>query len=241
MSVRRDVRILHIADPHVDAGEDGRKAHIEALLAQEFDYVVCTGDVANTKGPFRRFLEWFDDDDRPRYFVPGNHDYWAFKHDRWLLPKVREHGWKTLETENHNWAIIDDILLVGLWYTPQPLWGAVSNSVAYTADSAYFDVRRHIRKPALPGDAPKVRFSIGHVSPSDRLFSRYRPHMMFVNPLVLDLVKAHGSPLHLYGHTHERIDAVVDGVRCVNRSMSDRMYRLSPGNTFVEMGMHSTA
>ncbi|HKZ58756.1 MAG TPA: hypothetical protein VJ547_02755 [Candidatus Thermoplasmatota archaeon] len=39
---------------------------------------------------------------------------------------------------------------------------------------------------------------------------------MFYNPDIDRVLRAHGSPAHLYGHTHEPVDTTVDGVRYVN-------------------------
>ncbi len=222
------MRILHLADPHWDFAPKPTEARINGLIAAGgFDAVACSGDIANTARDVARFLSWFEDVDLPRFFAPGNHDLWAFKDPAALRDQAVLYGWSTLDP-GVDYDVVDGVLLLNLFYTPQPAWDAWGgNDPHYTNDHHHFDVaartRPEVKIPAHPG---KVKWSLGHMSPSPDVPSKNRPHSMYVNPVHMELIRAHDSPVHLFGHTHEPVDANVGGVRCVNSAFVDRNYKI---------------
>jgi predicted phosphodiesterase len=223
-----DVRILHLADPHWDFSPRPAERRIRALIeAGGFDAVACTGDIANRRADVAAFLSWFSDLAVPRYLSPGNHDLWAFPDPGDLQAEAERHGWHTVDPER-DYEVVDGVLLLNLFYTPQPAWDAWGgNDVAYTNDHRHFDVAARMRPTvAIPDDPPAVDWSLGHMAPSGELAGGDKPHSLYVNPLQMDVIRAHRSPLHLFGHTHHPGETVVEGVRCVNSSFVDRRYRI---------------
>lgn len=213
----RFLRILHLTDVHIDFGEDESRRRIMDLLEESFDVVACTGDIANGRRALRRFLSWFQDDERPRFLVPGNHDLWATKTVDWFCHDARKYGWRTFTDPRAPWEVVDDVLLVNLWYTTEPAWAAWNgNDYRSTLDHARFRVEEQFQNPRIPDEAPRVRFSMGHLQPTDLLPLPFDPNVMFVNNRHLPLLHAHRSPLHLFGHTHLPVDMTLRGIRFVN-------------------------
>lgn len=219
------MEVLHIADPHVDFEPKTTKKQIsESIQNGGIDMVVCTGDISNSEMHTESFFSWFDKLDVPKYVVMGNHDYWAFRDPMDFKRLAEDHGWKTMNPENH-WEVVDDVLMFNMIYTP---WPGIPADPYYTNDHHFFDISKRfllLKDVQMPPDGvSKVRFSMGHMSPSERIPSDFTPKLMYVNPLMLDVAKVYRSPVHFYGHVHENGDNVIDGIRCVSVTTKDRRY-----------------
>ncbi|HEX9710578.1 MAG TPA: hypothetical protein VGB42_11520 [Candidatus Thermoplasmatota archaeon] len=114
-------------------------------------------------------------------------------------------------------AVRGGILLFDLFYRP----GMTDAQIAYTVDNEYMEVRSReyrLGDGDLATRGPPVRFSVSHMAPNVQVPTKYRTREpMFYNTDIDRVLRAHGSRVHRFGHTHEWADAVVDGVRYVNR------------------------
>jgi predicted phosphodiesterase len=219
------MRVLLLSDPHYDFHARTSRASFLQDLRAEPDAIVVAGDVANSVPPAEAFFALFNDrlPNARRYYVLGNHCAWIGPHARenpagqpCLHEIARRHGFQTTG-EKENWRVVDGVLLFDLFYKP----GMSDEQVRYTVDNDYFEVRdRELSVDASKLKVPEggVRFSVSHLSPNVAIPTAYRTREpMFYNPDIDAVLRAHGSPVHLFGHTHEPADVVVSGVRYVNR------------------------
>ncbi len=226
------MRLFVIADPHIDF----LSANILPLLSQMVDAekpdaLLCTGDISNTPEPLQAFLRSFTQL-IPKYLLWGNHDLWAYKGDATSFQQeAQEAGW-ICPNSRLPYQVIDDILFVNLFYTPQSAWGWDGNDPNYSSDHRFFDVTQRTRPevPLLP-NPPNVRFSTSHMKPRSDLPSAYPPQYLFVNPTIDAIVRAHHSPLHIFGHTHEPLQEKREGVTYINHSFVDLDYRRRISNS----------
>lgn len=240
------MRILQISDPHYDFDPPGvRAAVLGSIQRQAFDVVACTGDIANRERDCAEFLSWFSDVKVPKYLVPGNHDLWWSRRPATSLTSsvadgfnghARRHGWHT-PPSNRPWGVVEGVLMFNMFYTPNPDWdrfpriayhhGTGGNDLTYTQDHRQIFWFEELVADPEPTSGPSVAWSISHMSPSDQLRSQYAPQVCYVNNRILEVARMHESALHLFGHTHETVDQIVAGVRCVNRTWMNDEYRLN--------------
>jgi len=218
------MRVLLLSDPHYDFHHGESRAFFLQDLPVTPDAIVVAGDVSNSAHMAEAFFCLFDGrfPSAERYYVLGNHCAWIGPHARsneggepCVHEIARRHGFQTTG-ERELWRVVDGVLLFDLFYRPL----MTPAQIAYTVDNDYFDVRS---RQASVDDAlaraapPRVRFSVSHLAPNTSLPTQYATREpMFYNPDIDRVLRAHGSPAHLYGHTHEPVDTTVDGVRYVN-------------------------
>ncbi|MES2154415.1 MAG: metallophosphoesterase [bacterium] len=243
------VRILHVSDPHYDFHPvEIREAVLSSIERADFDVVACTGDIANSENNCAEFLGWFSDVKAPKFLTPGNHDLWWIRKPATAERHAGERnadgfwghaaraGWLTPNPDKL-WDVVQNVLMFNVFYTPNPAWdhippsrysrGRGGNDPMYSADCRQmFGFRDLFKDPGSPGkeSLPSVAWSMGHLSPSDMIPSFFPPQVCFVNNRIGELAKAHGSLLHLFGHTHEARDVEVGRLRCVNHSWVDAQY-----------------
>ncbi len=212
------MKILLITDPHVDFGILNKKTMCVLATKLDFDIVVCTGDVSNDEQNLTDFLHWFDFVDKPKYIVPGNHDLWAMKTHQRFYDVVTAAGWKTVAPDKW-FEVIDGMLFFNLYYQ----YYQSTNGIYYTNDAEMFNVGKHILETHVLNellDAPvtePVKIAFSHVMPHMYIPSKFKPHFLYVNPHVGFVSRKYGATTHLFGHTHEQADQVIDGVRYINR------------------------
>jgi predicted MPP superfamily phosphohydrolase len=178
----RPIRILHVSDLHLRAGQRRKRAFLRALGAQRADLVVGTGDflgdaasapaTVETLGPMRSGA--------PALYVLGSNDYYGpklknplnyFRKRRahvagapnpWeeMVAGLGAHGWTLLSNET---AVVDGVDVVGL-------------------DDAH--IGRADLSVAAPRSGPGFRLAIAH------------------SPDVANQLAASGYDLVLCGHTH---------------------------------------
>lgn len=212
------MKILLISDPHIDfATTDKKRFFLQPL--EDVDMIVCTGDVANDPWDFRQFLDWFSMYNVPKYIVPGNHDlWWARTYKTWNYMVGQVSGGWICPPPDKLYSIVDDVLLINFWYWKYD-WPEGVDAGNYR-DFQELDVDaltvKSDRELGDLSDLTPTKLSVSHMSPRLDVPSAYKPNFLFVNPIIDKVVRAHHSKLHLFGHTHERVDKVLDGVRYVN-------------------------
>lgn len=121
------VRLAVTADLHHDVHRSREPAEALAVefLNGDFDALLVVGDCATSdRDGLEACLNLFGDDERPRLFVPGNHELWS-RHrgipadvllNEELPRRVTEAGWHWLPTNpfrfDNGWAIVG----TGGWY-----------------------------------------------------------------------------------------------------------------------------
>jgi 3',5'-cyclic AMP phosphodiesterase CpdA len=240
------MRILLISDPHFDFDPVGVQAAVlGSVHRQDYDVIACAGDIANRERDCAEFLSWFSDVKVPKYLVPGNHDLWwsrrpstsnASPFADGFNGHAARNGWRTPPIDRP-WGVVNGVLLFNIFYTPNATWdrfpriayhhGSGGNDLAYTQDHRnVFRFEELIADPT-PAVGPAVFLSMSHMSPSDEIRSAYAPQVCYVNNRIFEVARQHNSPLHLFGHTHEAVDQVVQGIRCVNRPWMNDEYRIN--------------
>ncbi len=218
------MRVLLLSDPHYDFHHRESRAFFLQDLPESPDAIVVAGDVSNSAHRAEEFFSLFDGRfaSAERYFVLGNHCAWIGPH-AWFNPGrepclheiARRFGFQTTG-ERDLWCVVNGVLLFDLFYRP----AMTAAQIAYTVDNDYFDVRSRqapVEDALTGGVPPRVRFSVSHLAPNTSLPTQYATREpMFYNPDIDRVLRAHGSPVHLFGHTHEAVDTVVEGVRYVN-------------------------
>lgn len=222
------MKLFVVSDVHYDiAGPKALTRVVTDSKALDYDALVCLGDIHNEERGLARFLESFKHVDS-KYYVWGNHCLWATAgNEPRLVELARAAGWRTMDP-GLPYQVVDEALLFRLYYRPQPSWQAWhGNDLRYTNDHQWFDVERFVQHTETPIPGPvNVKWSASHMQPTAKLPNEYEPHCMYVNPDIDAVLRAAGSPLHLFGHTHQRLDKTLDGVRYVNRSATTRDYGL---------------
>jgi predicted phosphodiesterase len=215
-------RVLLLSDPHFDFATR-EKTRFFTRERLDVDAIVVAGDVANNEMYAGSFFALWGSYDCPKYAVPGNHDLWwshgSFDHrpgrDPSFWEVAQRHGF-VVPDPDAPWHVVDGIMLFGLWY-PSRLrdWKG-----PFTNDYEYFEVDKRIREFQAPSEPRSVSLSVSHLSPNPRIPSGYEERSpLFYHEGMDDVLRAHGSPLHVYGHTHEPRDVEIGGVRYVNRTV----------------------
>lgn len=216
------MRVLLFSDPHYDFHARTSRNFFLEEPSSPVDAIVVAGDVANTAPAAEAFFALFNRrfPGVERYYVLGNHCAWIGPHARsnpaqepCVHEIARRHGLQS-SPEQDPWCVSAGVLLFDLFYPPR----MTAAQIHYTVDDEYMDVRARQREVATPPQGEPVRFSVSHMVPNVGLPTKYRNREpMFYNPSIDLVLRAFRSPVHLFGHTHEWVDAKVDGVRYVNR------------------------
>lgn len=219
------MRVLSLSDPHYDFHRRDSRGFFLQDLHPEPDAIVIAGDVANTAPAADDFFALFDGrfPEASRFYVLGNHCAWIGPHarvnpggDPCVHAIASAHGFKTNE-EVGGWRVDGGVLLFDLFYRS----GMTAKQIDYTVDNDYFDVRTRemaVEDNDLPSAPAPVLFSVSHLAPNTSLPTSYpNREPMFYNPDIDRVLRAFGSRLHFFGHTHEAVDVVLNGVRYVNQ------------------------
>lgn len=103
--------VLHLSDLHDKQFGESQKELLDLIHQQDFDLVAITGDLVNRKNPkVRPGLELVEGlQDKPVYFVPGNHDWWVGFEYRDRLAGA---GVRVLENRAEKFAVAGEHLWV---------------------------------------------------------------------------------------------------------------------------------
>lgn len=225
------MRILHIADPHIDFDPHAKRRLFEQTV--DVDAIVVAGDVANSEWSAEQFFEYFEHYECEKYAVPGNHDEWYSSQlynqmqNRTFHHIARKAGF-IVPNPAVTHEIRNGVLLFNLFYQAD-LTPAES---MYTNDPNFMPVLARYRKtPELKTYEP-VLFSVSHMSPRMDIprLPEHQPSRMFINTDLDRIIRGHQSPVHLYGHTHYSNDITLEGVRYYNKTIG---YDLRMPNTIT--------
>ncbi len=232
------MRVFAVSDLHTDFREN--MAVVEALPRGEHsgDALIVAGDIADTLETVEATLALLRARFREVFFVPGNHELW-----------VRTEPGDSVDKFNRILRLCDALGvrtrpagLDGVWIVPLFSWyeaefdtdgDAETRELEAWSDFHFCrwpeavrpcDFFLAINEPHLrPYDAPVVSFS--HFLPRRDLlppakYLRFRGLPRVAGCAALDAqVRATGSRLHVFGHSHINVDREIDGVRYVQNAL----------------------
>jgi predicted phosphodiesterase len=227
-------RIWAVSDLHTDIRANREALERTPLDGYGADTLIVAGDVADRLEVVRETLSLLVSRFRAVFFVPGNHELWVRGERRDSLDKFRA----VLELCAELGVRTSPARAAGAWVVPLFSWyeaafdlageGVESELEAWS--DRYFcrwpdglppsDAFLRMNLPHLRGyDGPVVTFS--HFVPRPELVPAVR-HLTFRGlPLVAGSVgierqlRAVGSRVHVFGHTHIPADREIEGVRYV--------------------------
>jgi predicted phosphodiesterase len=233
------MRVFAVSDIHVDYPSN--LAWVESLSHSDYrdDVLILAGDVTDSLPLLGRVFRILRQCFHAVLFVPGNHDLWVVRDDPQLssfdkLEQVRrtaqDHG-ICMETFTH-----DSVSIVPLfsWYDysfGQPTLELEQSWMDYRAcrwpdGLAPNDVHRHLAGTTdldRTQLAPTV-ISFSHFLPRHDLIPSYIPaRLRYLDPVLgassLDRqIRAVGSTLHVYGHSHVNRRVRLDGIDYINNA-----------------------
>lgn len=223
------MRILLLSDPHYDFIQPSGGKRWLLGKVPKIDLLVVAGDVANYAWAADDFFRVMSVLPCPKVVCPGNHDAGYSKEtaysdgygtqigkpDTSFFDIAKNHGFITND-KNESYSIVSldgrRIMIFNLFYSPDVSEGEMND----TNDLISFDVNRLKKQVPIPNQPQQVDFSVSHMCSRADTNPKYPRHGMFVNENIDALLRAHGSKLHFFGHTHQYFDGVIDGVRYVN-------------------------
>ena len=233
------MRIFATSDLHADFAANGE--WLAGLSRADFadDVLVVAGDIAHRLQTVEIALSGLVERFAAVFFVPGNHELWVRgesgdsleKFER-VLALCRALGVHTEMRACGEWWIAP----LFSWYSPDLDSADCGDDAALSAWGDF----RYCRWPAGVGALDRIfadRNGECAAPASGRVltFSHFLPridllpdpaHLRFKglprvagSPLIESQLRALGSELHLFGHSHIRWDETIDGVRYLQRPL----------------------
>lgn len=228
-------RIWAVSDLHTDIRANREAFERTSLDGYGADTLIVAGDVADQPELLRATLARLVARFRSVFFVPGNHELWVRGEPRDSLEKFRA----VLELCAELGVRTAPARAAGAWVVPLFSWYEPAFDVAGEGDESqleawadrYFcrwpagaapphEIFLRMNLPHLRGyDAPVVTFS--HFVPRPDLIPAVRYLLFRGLPLVAGSegierqLRAVGSRVHVFGHTHIARDREIEGVRYV--------------------------
>lgn len=231
------MKLLLISDPHIDFARGSKTKYFPQDLNELYGHVDCiavAGDIANNSTDADSFLSYFDEFDCPKFAVPGNHDKWwaldsknydfGFQDRCDSFQRVAKANGFIAPADDEQYSIVDTklgkVLLFGISYRPD----LPAPEFHSTCDNDYFDVYKYAKPIEVKwGDTGPITFSLSHQVPHKSIPTSFPPdNPMFITPDIDIVLRALRSPLHLFGHSHEAVDVVHEGVRYINQPIGYR-------------------
>lgn len=234
------MRIFAISDLHLDYAAN--REWLQQLPLHEYndDVLILAGDVSDRlilldeafKTLVRRFATVL--------FVPGNHDLWTTRervHNSFekldaLFAAAAEHGVRTDMFRDGNLAIVPllgwydysfgpaDDYLKAAWADYRACQWPGYDDIALTR---FFTERNPTSSSPLLQDAKQI-ISFSHFLPRidlmpDRIPDKHRKIYPVLGTTVLDTqLRALGSRMHIYGHSHVNRRVTIEGVTYINNA-----------------------
>lgn len=233
------MRIYALSDLHADLPENRRRLLRLPAGPHAGDALIVAGDVADSMEVLRETLTFLRARFRDVFFVPGNHELWVRNDARTSVEKFFD----VLALCDTLGVRTRPARVGGTWVVPLFAWYHESFDVAGEGVEAELEAwadRYFCRWPAEVGRVDEffLRMNARHVRPYEGpvvTFSHFVPRPELVPPVehlrfrglplvagtaALDAqLRALGSRLHVYGHTHIAGDREIDGVRYVQHWM----------------------
>ena len=233
------MRIFCVSDLHTDFQENW--SLLDKLPSREYarDALIVAGDVADRFDTIQRTLELLRSKFAQVLYTPGNHELWVRGDWRNSLQKLEQ----LLELCDSLDVLIRPTEVAGFWVVPLLSWYDDSLGHNGTADLAELegwgdfhfckwpdrfgepaDYLLGMNGPVIrPYDKPVITFS--HFLPrrellpdADRL--RFKGLPQVAGSVKLDRqIRAVGSTIHVFGHSHINRDQTIEGVRYVQHAL----------------------
>ena len=233
------MRIFAVSDLHVDYESNARWVEQLSAADHQGDVLIVAGDVSDSLARLDRCLTTLASRFRQVLFVPGNHELWVVRENRGrssmekfeqVCDVVRASG-ASMEPFRANGVFIVPLLgwydhsfgtptdeLKGMWMDYRACrWPEGSSEVETTAHFTSLNERW-----SAPEGDTVITFS--HFLPRIDVMPPFMPPQgRLLYPVLgttrLDRqLRALGSKLHVYGHSHVQRRAEIDGVTYVNQA-----------------------
>lgn len=233
------MRLFAISDLHIDYPRNyDWVAHLSHGDYVD-DAIIIAGDISNSTSLVEQCFEQFSRKFSQVFYVPGNHDLWADKSNSmnsldkfWRLREIAKlYGvhvdrYKLGDTEiipllswyDFSFGNPNDDLMRCWMDFHHCKWSKNMKGIDDVANF-FFDLNRDLSAPQA-----RITVSFSHFLPRIDLMPSYIPieHQLVypvLGSLVLDKqIRALGSSIHIYGHSHVNRDVHIGGVRYVNNA-----------------------
>lgn len=221
-----------MADPHFDFGPTEKRKRFSWDLAElhgQVDCVAIAGDVSSDPYSADEFFGLFDQYKCVKLAVEGNHEKWYGPSAKMTYPAstrmnrsfhglARKHGFIVPAPSKPYEFIktrIGRVLLFNITYRPD----LPDEDQQTTCDNQYFDVYKYARRLELPEPQPEPPvLAMSHQVPHSSIPTRFEhDNPMFITPDINVVLRASNASLCLFGHSHEPVDVIQDGVRYINQ------------------------
>lgn len=244
------MRLFAASDLHVDFKENRLLLQKLSDVDYQQDALIVAGDIAHQLEIIRDTLSLLRSKFRTLFFTPGNHELWVRSDGYDSIEKLH----RILELCEQLGVHTRPAKLGDIWVVPLFSWydSAFSGTPDTNRDELAAWADFHLCKwPAGLGEVSRFFLSMNeaHIKPYDARvisFSHFLPrrellpsvkYLRFKSlPKVVgctgldEQIRALGSSVHVFGHSHIRCDRVIEGVRYVQYSLRYPRERIFSGS-----------
>jgi len=235
------MRVFALSDIHVDFAANA--AWVSALPLHDYqeDILILAGDVSDTLERFRQCLEEFVLRFRRVFFVPGNHDLWVIRDEKWMTSLDKFEQIKAIvnacgaSMRPENVGEVAIVPLLG-WYDysfgmPDPqltgMW-ADFRACRWPDGWREQEITEHF---IAQNDISRIQpgrfiISFSHFLPRIDVMPIFIPpekrniYPVLGSDKLERLIRQIGSDMHVYGHSHVNRDVVIGGVHYINNAFA---------------------
>ena len=232
--------IYAISDLHTDNREN--RELVERISTSDYqnDTLIVAGDISNNLKIMEATFSLLTTRFKQIFFVPGNHEFWVSKETEnslikfdQILSLCRDLGIQTQP------KIVENAWVVPLfsWYeaaffpegnlNAKELEGWGDYHLCKWPDTSDFDPCNHFvelnHEHIRPYDRPVISFShfvprLDLIPPPNLLFFKSLP-IVSGSTKIEEMVRAIGSAVHVFGHTHINVDRSTNGIRYLQNAL----------------------
>jgi|SRR5215213_3705594 len=226
------MRLFATSDLHTDYKENFRWLQEISDSDYRDDALIVAGDISDRPEIIRDTLQLLRSKFRYLLFTPGNHELWVRSVDYDSIEKLR----RVLQLCAELNVTTSPVRFEDFWVVPLFSWydGVIDNARLGWADFHFCkwpedtgplaDYFLRLNEPHLKSyDAPVITFS--HFLPREDLLPP-KEYLRIdwlgsvsVCAALDSQIRQLGSTVHVCGHTHTRVDHVIDGVRYVQNAV----------------------
>lgn len=235
--------IYAISDLHTDNREN--RVLIEAVSTSDYqkDSLIIAGDISNNLKVIEATLMLLSNRFKHLFFTPGNHEFWISKDEENSLGKFNQILSLCADLGIQTGPkMVENVWVVPLfsWYE-RAFFPAESGQPAELEGWGDYHLCKWPQPPdfgefdpcdyfiGLNGDSlrsydrPVISFShfvprLELIPPQDLLYFKSLP-LVAGSAKIETLVRAIGSQVHVFGHTHINVDQTLDGIRYLQNAL----------------------